>query len=186
MLIRSTLLLALLLSNGCTTHHQVFLNPSIPIHDSKIGNNIPISFNVEDTRHSNIIAKWQKGIRKFSISAQNDLKDIFSVKIQNGLKKLGFIPKARTRNPNYSLKIDILNIKSKYTMSSRMDVRVKTNLRATCNNNGQKYSNLYSTKKSRIGITPSTFPNENLLNASLSELLGNMFRDKALLSCLIE
>jgi uncharacterized lipoprotein YajG len=186
MLIRSTLLLVFLLPIGCTTHHQVFLDPSLPIHDSKIGNNIPISFNVEDTRQSNIIAKWQKGIRKFSISAQNDLKDIFSAKIQHGLKKLGFIPKARTRNPNYSLKVDILNIKSKYTVNSRMDVRVKTNLRATCNNNGQKYSNLYFTKISRFGITPSTFPNENLLNASLSQLLGKMFRDNALLSCLIE
>jgi uncharacterized lipoprotein YajG len=186
MLIRSNLLLILLLSTGCTTHHLVFLDPSLPIHDSKIGNNIPISFNVEDTRHSNIIAKWHKGIRKFSISAQNDLKDIFSAKIQHGLKKLGFIPKARTRNPNYSLKVNILNIKSKYTMRSRMDVRVNTNLRATCNNKGQKYSNLYSVKKSRIGIIPSTFPNENLLNASLSELLGKMFRDKTLLSCLIE
>jgi uncharacterized lipoprotein YajG len=186
MLIRSILLLILLLSTGCTTYHQVFLDPSLPIHDSKIGNNIPISFNVEDTRQSNIIAKWHKGIRKFSISAQNDLKDIFSAKIQHGLKKLGFIPKARTRNSNYSLKVDILNIKSKYTVSSRMDVRVKTNIRATCNNNGQKYSNLYSAKKFRIGITLSTFPNENLLNASLSETLGKMFRDQALLSCLIE
>jgi uncharacterized lipoprotein YajG len=186
MLIRSTLLLALLLSTGCTTHHQVFLDPSLPIHDSKIGNNIAVSLNVEDIRQSNIIAKWHKGIRKFRISAQNDLKDIFSAKIQHGLKKLGFIPKTRTRNTNHSLKIDILNIKSIYTVTSLMDVRVKTNLRATCNNNGQKYSNLYSAKKSRIGITPATFPNENLLNASLSELLGKMFRDKALLSCLIE
>ena len=92
MLIRFTLLLVLLQSTGCTTHHLVFLDPSIPIHDSKIGNNIIVSLYVEDTRQSNIIAKWHKGIRKFSISAQNDLKDIFSAKIQQGLKKLGFIP----------------------------------------------------------------------------------------------
>jgi uncharacterized lipoprotein YajG len=118
MLFRSTLLIALLLSTGCTTHHQVFFDPSLPIHDSKIGNNNPVSLYVEDIRRSNIIAKWHKGIRKFSISAQNDLKDIFSAKIQHGLKKLGFIPKGRTRNPNHSLKVDILNIKSKYKVSS--------------------------------------------------------------------
>ena len=86
MLIRFTLLLVLLLSTGCTTHHLVFLDPSIPIHNSKIGNNIIVSLSVEDTRQSNIIAKWHRGIRKFSISAQNDLKDIFSAKIQHGLK----------------------------------------------------------------------------------------------------
>ena len=186
MLIRYTFILALLMSIGCTTHHQVFLNPSLPIHDSKIGNNIPVSLYVEDIRQSNIIAKWQKGLRKFSISAQNDLKDIFLAKIQQGLKKMGFIPKVRTRASKTSLKVDILNIKSKYTVSPRMNVRVKTNLRATCNNDGRKYSNLYSAKKSRIGITPATFPNENLLNASLSELLGEMFSDQALLSCLVE
>ena len=186
MLIRSNLVLALLLLTGCTIHHKVFLDPSLPIYDSKIGNNIRISLYVEDTRQNNIISKWHKGIRKFNISAQNDLKDIFSAKIQQGLKKLGFIPKVHTRDPNHSLKIDILNIKSKYTLSPRINVRVKTNLRATCNNNGRKYSNLYSAKKSRIEITPATFPNENLLNASLSELLGKMFSDQALLSCLVE
>ena len=32
---------------GCTKHHQVFLNPSLPIHDSKIGNKIPVSLYLE-------------------------------------------------------------------------------------------------------------------------------------------
>lgn len=86
MLIRFSLLLVSLLSTGCTTYHQVFLDPSIPIHDSKIGNNTTVSVYVEDTGQSNIIAKWNKGIRKFSIYAQNDLKDIFSAKTQHGPK----------------------------------------------------------------------------------------------------
>ena len=67
-----------------------------------------------------------------------------------------------------------------------MNVRVKTNLRATCDNNGRKYSNIYTAKKSRTGITPATFPNENLLNATLSEILGEMFTDQALLTCLVK
>ena len=124
MLIRSSLLHALLLSTGFSTHHQVFLDPSLPIHNSKIGNNITVSLYVKDTGQSNIIAKWHKGIRKFSISAQNDLKDIFSAKIQHGLKKLGFNPKARLLNPKNSLKVDILNIKSKYKLSSRNECKV--------------------------------------------------------------
>jgi hypothetical protein len=40
--------------------------------------------------------------------------------------------------------------------------------------------------KSRIGIPHATFPNENLLNATLSEISGEMFRDKTLLFCLVE
>ena len=67
---------------GCTKHHQIFLDPSLPIHDSKIGNKNPVSLYVEDSRRNNIIAKWKKGLRKFSISSQHDLKEIFSTKIQ--------------------------------------------------------------------------------------------------------
>jgi len=57
-------------------------------------------------------------------------------------------------------------------------------LRATCHNNRQKYSNIYFSKKNRIAITPTTFPNENLINANLSELLRKVFTDTKLLTCL--
>ncbi len=182
---RFVFILILLPTAGCSTHHQVFLEPSLPIHDSSIGNNIPIALYVEDARSSNTIAKWKKGIRKFSISSQNDLKEIFSIKLQQGLKKLGFLPKVHRRNPDHSLKVDILYIKSKYIERvPRMDVKVQAKLRASCNNNGKKYSNTYSGQKKRDGITPATFPNENLLNANLSEILAKVFTDDALLSCL--
>jgi len=183
--IRFTFFLLFLSSTGCATHHQVFLNPSLPFHNSNIGKDIPISLYVEDARSSNIIAKWKKGLRNFSISSQNDLKDIFLEKIQLGLKKLGFIPKINRRNPSHSLKIDILDIRSKYSERvPQMDIRVKSKLRATCINKDKKYSNTYSASKNRKGITPATFPNENLLNANLSEILGQLFTDQALLSCL--
>ena len=34
---------------GCTKHHQVFLNPSLPIHDLKIGNKILEYYNQKMT-----------------------------------------------------------------------------------------------------------------------------------------
>ncbi len=177
------------LFSGCTKHHQVSLNPSLPIHNSVMGNNIPIALYVNDARSSNIISKWQGDfkIRKFSVTSQGDVKDIFSAKIQQGLKKLGFLPRVHKRNPDHSLKVDILSIKSMYQENIlKMDIRVKTSLHASCYNKGKQYSKTFTSRKSRKGITPATFPNENLLNASLSELLGNMFKDQALLSCLAE
>ena len=171
---------------GCTKHHQVFLNPSLPIHDSKIGNKIPVSLYVEDSRRNNVIAKWKKGLRKFNISSQHDLKDIFSTKIQQGLIKLDFIPKIHRRNPDQSLNVRILNIRSYYSERlPRMDVRINSKIQATCKNNGKQYSKTFSAQKNRKGITPATFPNENLLNAALSEILGRMFTDQALIACLI-
>ena len=35
-------LLIALLSTGCTIQHKVLIDPSLPIHDSKIGDNIGI------------------------------------------------------------------------------------------------------------------------------------------------
>ena len=66
-----------------------------------------------------------------------------------------------------------------------MDVRVNSKIQATCKNNGKQYSKTFSAQKNRKGITPATFPNENLLNAALSETLGRMFTDQALIACLI-
>tara|TARA_Y100001934_G_scaffold218681_1_gene259993 strand:+ start:529 stop:1143 length:615 start_codon:yes stop_codon:yes gene_type:complete len=171
---------------GCTKHHQIFLDPSLPIHDSEIGNKTPVSLYVEDYRRNNIIAKWKKGLRKFSIFSQHDLKEIFSTKIQQGLTKLGFNPKIHRKYPNHFLNVQILDIKSKYNEKlPRMDIRVKAKLRATCRNNGKKYSKIYSAQKNHSDITPATFPNENLINAALSEILGRMFTDQALIACLI-
>ena len=170
---------------GCTKHHQIFLDPSLPIHDSKIGNKIPVSLYVEDSRRNNVIAKWKKGLRKFSISSQHDLKEIFSTKIQQGLIKLDFQPKIHRKNLNQSLKVRILDIRSYYIERfPKMDVRVNSKIQATCKNNGKQYSKTFSAQKNRKDITPATFPNENLLNAALSEILGRMFTDQALIACL--
>ena len=183
--IRFAFIFLFFLVAGCTKHHQVFLNPSLPIHDSKFGNNIPVSVYVEDSRRNNTIAKWKKGLRKFSISSQHDLRDIFSTKIQQGLKKLNFTPKIHRRNPDHSLIVQILDIRSKYSERvPGMDVRVRAKLKATCTNGDETYSNTYSSKNNRRNITPATFPNENLLNATLSKILGRMLTDQALLNCL--
>ena len=138
---------------GCTKHHQIFLDPSLPIHDSKIGNKIPVSLYLEDSRRNNIIAKWENGLRKFSISSQQDLKEIFSTKIQQGLIKLDFIPKNHRRNPDQSLNVRILNIRSYYSERfPRMDVRVNSKIQATCKNNGKQYSKTFSAQKNARGL----------------------------------
>tara|TARA_Y100001960_G_scaffold232874_1_gene244717 strand:- start:346 stop:960 length:615 start_codon:yes stop_codon:yes gene_type:complete len=170
---------------GCTQHHQIFLDPSLPIHNSKIGNKTPVSLYVEDSRRNNIVANWRKSLRKFSISSQHDLKETFSTKIQQGLIKLDFKPKIYRKNAEKSLKVRILNIRSYYSERfPRMDVRVKAKILATCQNNGKKYSRTFSAQKKRKGITLATFPNEKLLNAALSEILSQILTDEALLACL--
>ena len=105
-----------IISFGCAKNHRVFIDPSMLIHYSTIGNGLSVAVKVVDTRPSNVISKWQDGfkIRKFTIISQGDLKDIFTTRVRQGLTKLGFSPKNFHLKSDRSLKIDILNIKSRY------------------------------------------------------------------------
>jgi uncharacterized lipoprotein YajG len=105
-----------IISLGCAKNHRVFIDPSVLIHDSTIGNRLSVAVRVVDSRPSNVISKWQDRfkIRKFTIISQGDLKEIFTTRVRQGLTKLGFSPKNFHLKPDRSLKIDILNIKSRY------------------------------------------------------------------------
>ena len=176
-----------IISSGCSKNHRVLINPSIPIHDSNIGNGLPVAVKVVDVRSSNVISKWQGGfkVRKFTVISQGDLKDIFTTRVRQGLSKLGFSPKNFNLNTERSLKIEILNIKSRYKETPpKMNVQVKADIRATCQNREKRLSKSFTSRKNRSGISPASFPNESLLNASLSEIMGKIFSDPSLLACL--
>ena len=177
----------LIFSIGCTNSHHVIINPSIPVHNSIIGSNIPVGIKVIDVRSSNIISKWQGGfkVRKFTVTSQGDLKDIFTTRIRQGLTKLGFLPKKFNPAIKRSLKIEILGIKSRYQIAHpKINIRVKVVLRATCMNQRKRFSKSFTSRKSRNGISSASFPNESLLNDTISETMGTIFRDSSLITCL--
>ena len=144
---------------------------------------------VVDIRSSNVISKWQGGlkVRKFTVISQGDLKDIFTIRIKQGLTKLGYSPKNFNSKTERVLKIEILNIKSRYQENiPLMNVQVRADVRAACQNQEKRLSKIFTSKKKRFGITPVTFPNEKLLNASLSEIMGKIFSDPSLIACLVQ
>lgn len=172
---------------GCAKTHRVFINPSIPIHDSNVGNGLSVAVKVIDVRSSNVISKWQGGfkVRKFTVITQGDLKDIFTTRIRQGLTKLGFSPKNFNSNAERSLKVEILNIKSRYQEKTpKMNIQVKADVKVTCQNQEKILSKSFTSKKSRSGISPASFPNEGLLNANLSEIMAKIFNDRPLIACL--
>jgi len=176
-------------SSGCAKNHRVFINPSVPIHHSDIGKGLPVAVKVIDIRSNNVISKWKGGlkVRKFTVFSQGDLKDIFTIRIKQGLTKLGFSPKNFNSKTERVLKIEILNIKSRYQENiPRMNVQVKADVRATCQNQEKRLSKIFTSKKKRFDITPATFPNEKLLNASLSEIMGKIFSNPSLIACLVQ
>ena len=172
---------------GCSKSHRVFINPSIPIHSSDLGNGLEVGVKVVDARSSNVISKWQGGfkVRKFTVISQGDIKDIFTTRVRQGLTMLGFSPKNFNAKSTRFLKIYILSIKSRYQENPpKINIQVKADIKAICSNQKRKISKNFSSRKSRSGISPASFPNESLLNDNLSEIMGEIFSDPSILSCL--
>jgi uncharacterized lipoprotein YajG len=65
-----------------------------------------------------------------------------------------------------------------------MNILVKADVRAICQSRGKRFSKSFTSRMSRSDISPASFPNENLLNSSLSEIMGEIFSDPALIACL--
>ena len=182
-----TIFVFFIISSGCSKNHRVFIDPSILIHNSTIGKGLPVSVKVVDNRSNNIISKWEDRfkVRKFTIISQGDLKEIFRTRTLQGLTKLGFMPKKLNLKSDRSLKIEILNIKSRYQEDPpKINIRVKANIKATCKNQKRKLSKNFTTSKNRFGVSPASFPNESFLNDSLSEVMGKVLTDPSLMICL--
>jgi uncharacterized lipoprotein YajG len=182
-----TIFVCFIISSGCSKNHRVFIDPSILIHNSTIGKGLPVSVKVVDNRSNNIISKWEDRfkVRKFTIISQGDLKEIFRTRTLQGLTKLGFMPKNLNLKSDRSLKIEILNINSRYQEDPpKINIRVKANIKATCKNQKRKLSKNFTTSKNRFGISPASFPNESFLNDSLSEVMGKVLTDPSLMICL--
>jgi len=171
---------------GCAKSHQVFINPSIPIHNSNLGNGLTVGVKVVDTRSSNIISRWQSDfkIRGFTVISQGDLKDIFTTKFRQGLTMLGFSTKTFNSNSKRTLEVEILNIKSQYQENPpNLNIQVKADIKVTCSNKN-KVSRKFSSRKNRSGLSPASFPNESLINNNLSEIMGKVFIDPSIIACL--
>ncbi len=179
----------LLLALGCTQRHRITINPDLPVTPADIGNSRVIGLKVIDARSSNVIAKWKGrfNVRKFTVSPNEDVREILFRKVRQGLEMLGFHARPARTESNPQMRLEILQIRSLYQEQiPHLHVRIRSAFRITCKNRGRTYQNVYTDKKDRQNIIPSTFPNENLINASLSGNLQKMFADQKLLSCLAD
>lgn len=172
---------------ACSQQHFVKIDPALPVNQSNIGLNTTLGLKVIDSRPSNLISKWKGkfNFRSFRIAPEQDLAEVLYAKIATGLQKTGFTPKRFPPENMQVLLVEILQLKSIYDEDiPRRGVKVDATLRAHCNNKGQTYKKVYRERLSRNPINPASFPNEILVNASLSGTLNKMFLDNRLLKCL--
>ncbi len=172
---------------GCSQQHFVKVDPALPVSRSDLGQNTSLGLTVIDSRPSNLISKWKGkfNFRRFRITPEQDLADVLHAKIATGLQKKGFTPKRFPSQNIKVLKVEILQLKSIYDENGpNLGVKVGAVLRAHCNNKDQTYRREYRERLTRNPIAPTSFPNETLVNASLSGALKKMFSDDQLLKCL--
>ena len=174
---------------GCSQQHFVNIDPALPVSRSDLGQNSILGLNVIDSRPNNLISKWKGrfNFRRFRITPEQDLADVLHAKIAIGLQKKGFTPKRFSSQNMKVLKVEILQLKSIYDEKSpHRGVKVGTVLRVHCDNKDQTYRREYRERLTRNPIAPTSFPNETLVNASLSGALKKMFSDDRLLNCLAQ
>ena len=100
---------------------------------------------------------------------------------------MGFKPTRIEKIPHKSFKVEIVKLKSNYEEKlPSMNIRVQAALRGHCTNRGKSYFKTYSYEKQLNSAPASTFPNENLINGTLSETLKKMFEDEKLIACLAQ
>lgn len=174
---------------GCSQQHFVKIDPALPVSQSNLGQNIILGLEVIDSRPSNLISKWKGKLnfRRFRITPEQDLANVLHAKIATGLQKTGFTTKRLASKNMQVLKVEILQLKSIYDeVGPNLGVKVGAVLRAHCNNKNQTYRNEYSERLTRNPIAHTSFPNETLVNATLSGALKKMFSDDRLLNCLTQ
>ena len=184
--------LIIFVSTGCTQRHYITINPYVPVISHSLKQPRPVGLTVIDALSTNNIAQ---GVGpnlyfyspKFTIRSKSDLTDIMRQKISEGLFRMGFKPKRIEKVPGKTLRVEIVRLKGKYVEKlPALNIRVQATLRAQCTNREKIYSRTYSYKKQLKSVPASTFPNENLINDTLSETLRKMFEDEKLISCLAQ
>ena len=171
---------------SCTQTYKVDLNPELYVNPSAIGQNRVVDLKVEDMRRHKYIGKgrgdWAK-FNKFKILATSNVAEALEEKIVDGLKEMQFRPKTFRGKNKRSLHVEILTLKDRYlnkiTNLGKFDEIIKVAIRATCSTPANKYRKIYKIhKKESHKILGGNFPNEKLINRTLSLVLQNMIEDK--------
>ena len=188
--LNSIICLIIILSTGCMQRHYIAIDPYVPVTPHSFKQPKPVGLQVINARSSNNIARRSEADLKFfspryTLRTKSDLTDIMRQKIGEGLFQKGFMPKRIEKIPNKTFRVEIIKLKSKYKENLlAIDVKVQAAFRAYCINEVNSYSKTYSYEKQLNSAPASTFPNEKLINSTLSYTLKKMFEDEKLIFCL--
>ncbi len=175
---------------GCAfSPQEVMLEPTLNIAETNIGNGAKVSFDVVDERDDILIGHRGSAYGKAAkISNNQDITQVFSDAITEGLKRNGFLPVEGSDNSTRQLKVQIRLIRYETSMGFWTGgVHTKATIKAIASNNGKTYAKLYRVEnEKRFLFVPESKENNRLINDIVSEVINELFNDEKLMSFLAE
>ena len=171
--------------NACSVADQkVSLHPTLDVKSENVGKNMQVGVQILDERpEQNLGYRGTDESGKGAvITTDQEVAEVFSEKIKEGLKKKGFEPISYSDDIARTLKIEIHALENNASDGFWTgDVRTQASLKAVAQHSGEKYEKSYRTEcEESIILVPLTEDNEQSINATISEVLQITFEDQEL------
>lgn len=173
---------------GCAfTPQKANISPRISVQASNEGKNVQVGVRILDERPSKSLGRRGTAYGAAAeITSEQELAVVVQQQVIEALRKKGFSPVDFNSPNNAKLTVEIRLLE--YSTSQGFwtgGVHVKGALKAVAQKSGDNYEKLYRIEKEeRVMVVPTAESNEALINTALSDLLGQMLDDSALIKLL--
>ena len=182
-MLRLSLLVALAaLVGGCAFNPQAAnLAPRATVASSNEGRNVAVGVRVLDERPSKSLGRRGAGLygAAAEITSAQDLAVVVDEQVKDALRKKGFRPVDYSPNGDVRLTVELRLLE--YSTSIGFwtgGIHVKGGLKAVASRGPESYERLYRVEKEdRVVVVPTAEANEAMINATLTELLSQLFDD---------
>lgn len=179
------LAMALVVTSGCAFTPQVVeIQPELDISKSNIGNGAAVVVYVVDERDNKELGRRGTGAMKgAAITTEQDMAVVFRDTIIAGLTEKGFVASAGSsaEAPGNAalLRIDIRNIEYETSMGFWTGgVHVRGSMKGTASKSGETYDHFYQIDdEKRVVVVPGADSNAQMINATVSAVIQEMFND---------
>ena len=185
------------LASCANTQHKISVEPELYVKQVNFGKEKSVSLKVVDKRSQFAVlskkAAPNSGLsskfHKVTIVPESSIADPIYIKVQDGLKQLGFRP-IKGGKASRKLLLEVVQWKMGYQhkmTAAKVNTKLSTAIKVTAGKPGKMYKNIYQSSSEKSSRTlVGKFKNEEFANTGLSIVLQKIFEDKKLLIFLAE
>lgn len=187
-------LLFVALATGCAfTPQTVVIEPTLEVSPSNIGEGRNVSVYVVDERTTTELGRRGTGaMRGAAITSEQDIAGVFQKAITENLNAMGFNAtpvNTPTAGPESALlRIDIRSLDYETSMGFWTGgVHTRGSMKGTATRESRSYDQLYRVdEEKRVMVVPGADSNAQMINATASAILQELFNDVTLFKFLAE